>query len=712
MLKRKAFTMVEMLTVIAITAVLMGIIIIPLIQSFNLTRAAQGFSEAQDKARFLIERISREISNSAGVRDNEGLKGAIGIRIPGRPTALGGTNGGAQEVMLIEHGKIDFYKPAQGDPTNRRDGAFVDPDSGRADPTLRAPRGQMVLPTTPGMTLVRYWIGLRQPLNPNDPTLAWDYNNPYDGLLMARNGDRDNLYVLYRAEVQPYIVRQPGFQWVVNTDLFADDNGDNIPDDIDDPWFFMQNSPGQTSTPGAKARRMKLWMKQATIVTEFARYDMIQPIFNKSNRQVTYDGNLPRVLPLIQFRPTRISDAPAEGQQAIRLGEESDNNGQISADVFKTDFGSWSNAILRLYSSSWNGSNAANNHYLIVRPVDTPTGKRTRLFRYDPDLDPDLNDRNGEGDPADDIEMMDITTYEQFISSGLVYAFTRAVLDADSRSGWLANAQYRAEFIPVLPDPAMGRILAGFANTEVGVDVPGGGVRRPDNNLPAVDCGQPLTPVVDTAPPGVFSDYENDINRRFNKIWADFPALRGRAHRFVDLRVAPNADGSSGVLHPLTGFARAKIVPGSEVVMGPDQTPGPNYGAAIRYSRTTRTPGPNQYRINYVDQPEPTDWALLGLTPPPAVYNRLDPTSALFQAQYKAGYIQLNSDPAVPLPVGNISVYYRFQMTRPGDSVAVDYDTRKVISIRLTIRNYPQTTIPNPQDITLTGTATVRNYVR
>ena len=58
---RRAFTLIEMLTVIAITAVLMGLIIIPLVQSFNLTRAAQGFSEAQDKARMLIEKISTEV---------------------------------------------------------------------------------------------------------------------------------------------------------------------------------------------------------------------------------------------------------------------------------------------------------------------------------------------------------------------------------------------------------------------------------------------------------------------------------------------------------------------------------------------------------------------------------------------------------------------------------------------------------------------------
>lgn len=709
-MRRRAFTLVEMITVIAITAILMSLIIVPLVQSFNLTRAAQGFSEAQDKARRLIESISREIINSSGIRDNEGDKGSVGVRIPGRPVNLGGTNNGLPEFALIRYGKIDILKPAEGDPANRRDGAYIDPDTGMADPTLKSPRGQVVLPTGPGATMVRYWIGLRSPLkaNTDDPDL---YQNPYDGLLMARGGDRDNLYVLYRAEVQVLVIDPATNQFRVNPKLFEDANNDLVPDDIDDPWFFVQDSPGQTMNRATKAQRIRNWLHEANIVTEFARYDMIQPIYQKQTRVVTYDGNVPRLLPLIQFKPTRVSSEPAGGRQAVRLGEETDNAAGVSSDVFKTDFGSWSNAIVRLYPFDWNPNDPNKNHYSVGRTVDTPNGQRFRIFRYDPDNDTDGNDKNGEGNPADDVEFMDVTTYDEFISRGVVYAFTRAVLDSDSRSGWLANVNLRNEFAPYFPDPKSGKLITSFPISEVGVDVPTGGVRRPDNNLPTVATGASVSPIGDPNPPGNFWDYENDINRRFNKVWADYPSLRPNIHRFVDLRIAPNADGANGPLNPLGGFIRGQIVPGSEVVIGPDQNPGPNYGAAIRYTRTTRTPGPNQYRLNYVDQVEP-NYALLGFANPPAQYDRQDFVSAVIQPRYKAGYLQLNSDPNVPLPVGNISVYYRFQMTRPGDTVAVDYDTRNIISIRMTIRNYPQTTIPNPQDITLTATAAVRNYVR
>jgi prepilin-type N-terminal cleavage/methylation domain-containing protein len=65
---KKGFTILELLTVIAITAILLGLIIIPVFQSFNLTRAAQALADAQAKGNVVTERISREISNAVSVR--------------------------------------------------------------------------------------------------------------------------------------------------------------------------------------------------------------------------------------------------------------------------------------------------------------------------------------------------------------------------------------------------------------------------------------------------------------------------------------------------------------------------------------------------------------------------------------------------------------------------------------------------------------------
>ena len=86
--------------------------------------------------------------------------------------------------------------------------------------------------------------------------------------------------------------------------------------------------------------------------------------------------------------------------------------------------------------------------------------------------------------------------------------------------------------------------------------------------------------------------------------------------------------------------------------------------------------------------------------------------SAVVQARYKAGYLQLCSDPNVPIPDGRIIVKYRFQFNGPSDSFVVDHDTREVMQILLTIKNYPQSSVPNAQTVTLKSTATLRNALR
>ncbi len=51
-IRRKGFTLVEMLTVLAVTAILLTIITVPIFQSFSLVRAAEAFADAQDQGRF------------------------------------------------------------------------------------------------------------------------------------------------------------------------------------------------------------------------------------------------------------------------------------------------------------------------------------------------------------------------------------------------------------------------------------------------------------------------------------------------------------------------------------------------------------------------------------------------------------------------------------------------------------------------------------
>jgi prepilin-type N-terminal cleavage/methylation domain-containing protein len=685
-MRNRAFTMIELLVVVAITGVLLTLIIVPMIQAFNMTRTAQGFSDAQAKARSLIEQISREIGNGAAVRDNTGVAGQIAVTVPSRA--------GGISTILLPYMKLDVVKPAEGDPARGPSGAFVNPNTGKEDPTLRAPKGQVVLPVTPGSTIVRYFVGRVNPFQ--------DYNNPYDGLLMQRSGTRDNMYVLRRAEIEPFLFDRNQGVFVPNTDLFEVDGSGRIV--LDDPSFFLpnRNNAGIVSND-AKATRIRQWLNRSVVMTEISRYDMIQPVFDRRSREVVYDGDVPRINGLIQFRPARVSREAAQGMQAVRLGEESEGADRMAPDVFRTEFGAWTSSLVRIWPEGWDRGNASANEYLVGRTgIDVPGFS---IFAFDPD--------SGQTEERGGTELFDVNAYETAASTGLRYPFVQAIVAANGRSGWLGSPTLRQLFVPYFTDNSSGKLFASFGISEVGNPNLNPPIGNPQN-LPGASTGPELSPQNDPNASGNSFGPAESVNLRFNKVWSDNPQLRPDVHRFIDLRVVPCGDGTDSPLHPdpTRGFPRASLVPGSEEVFGPDQNSGPNYGQLVRYTRSARTPGPNQYRLNYVNLPEPADYGLLGVPNPPANYDPNNFVSAVIQPRFRAGYLQLNSDPNVPLPTGQVLVSYRFQFTRTRDVVSVDYDTRQLMSVLLTVKNHPQTSFPNAQSVTLTSTATVRNYLR
>ncbi|MBS1712862.1 MAG: prepilin-type N-terminal cleavage/methylation domain-containing protein [Armatimonadetes bacterium] len=776
MARRKGFTLIELITVLAITAILMAIIFIPVVQGFNLTRAAQGFADAQDKARSLIARLERELQNAAAVRDNSASRGACTVVVPGKD--------GTAVATDLPFTKLDAYKPSEGDPTRGPSGAFINPDTGKEDPTLQAPKGQPNFPAASGMSMTRYFVGLHSPVSTGaggQPVAPGVYNNPYDGLLMSLNASRDNLYVLYRAEVQVKVWRNG--QYVVNTDLFQDANNDGQADDIDDPAFFTllpgvdaNYANGSLTAQGqAKGLRILNWLKKARVVTEVSRYDMVQAVYDRRTRAVYYVNNVPQLVPLVRFQPTRVTSEPAAGTTAVRTGEETNNALKVGPETFTTQYGAWSSLLTRTWPSIWPATFAANGAragdqrarwgsdpndptpaYIVGRTWNNGGADVFSLFYYDPATMAD--------DMNDGLEIFNVTRCldirrlprPDVNAGGYVYPF--AFTDSVNAATLNGNVGARLNFVPAVPDTRNGKLLSSFDSREVGTDqtlpyeyrVPSWGQQSaagqpfdlrtgvrvsPYNGGAAQDYTPNNDPDVGT---GVWTDpIFQPVNRRFNKLWNDFPTLLpglDRAQyvkRFIDLRVCPQPDGTPSVLDPASGIGRAFVTPGSETVIGPDQRPGPNFGRYVRYSRVSQRPvGPNQYLINYVDQPEP-DYSLVfagqsiignpydPLTPVPQT-----PVQALIQPQFRAGYVELNSRFGEPIPsgysdssgfhpTGNIFVTYRFQYTEPNDVIAVDYDSTQVMEVSLTIRNYPQTqNLPNPPSITVKGSAAVRNFVR
>lgn len=761
--RRYAFTLIELITVMAITAILMTIITIPMIETFKATKTAQAYSDAQDKARILTERLSREIGEAAAIRDVEGPGGRVSVVCPVPPTGVDDTGAvvntlGGYIKISMNYTKLDIVLP-QKVGQKGPGGGFIDPVTGKEDPTLRSAKGQVQLPLAPGTTIKRYWIGLHNPFA--------NYNNPYDGFLMKRAGGRDNLFVLYSAEVEPVrMVEVPlgsgNFIPQVNTDFFdAVPDGTNRNPIYDDPDFFLATgaATGAPIVGDAKALRVQNWLRVAKVETEVSRYDLIQPQYDRKLNLVKMANNgglwSPRVSPLVLFRPSHVEGDGADGQVAASLGNESEGYDQIGSEVFQSQFKMWSNLTVRTYGLNW----LPADPYQIARKEPN----NLSIFLVQPGVTgiPDTQLASG-------TELFNITAYETAFKqrgydAASRYPFSVGIDAANVMSGWLSsgNPVFRSTFMPFSTNSTTGKIIASFNIGEVGnfainpnaaanlfspLDV---------NNLNLPQCpaqgtttsgwtntDTSLTPSNDGAlVAGVFSDApfwdtafnRFNINRVFNKVWADAQANRngipaqygetGGAHRFIDLRTIPQGDGTPS---PLGQFGRARIVPGSEEIWGPDQTPGSNFGYEVRYHRTNREPGPNEYRINYADLTPPTaaGWAALGLPVPPAAYDRTSFVSAIIEPRYKSGYVQLCSNPEVPIPAvmriqgtlndvpGRIRVSYKFQFTTPDDVVRTEYDTRQLMQIVMTIRNYPQADIPFPQTVTMKATANVRNFIR
>lgn len=763
-IKARAFTLVEMIVVIAVSAVLLTIIAYPLFESFRITRQVQADAVAQDVSRRVGERIVREIGGAAAVRDNTGVRGAVAVSLPGAD--------GTITKQLVPSARLVLVQVAQGDPGNQANG-YTDPNSGRVDPTLEAPKGQPVFPVAPGDLHVIYVVGLKDPFrlynNPYSNYKAgsanWAFNqatkdawaNQFKGEYKTRQSSaEDNLYCLYRIEVNPY---KPGTH-TVNTNLFADlgrldksalsaanpvqkallDRASESGPDLNDPYLLDPTvpAPKYTSTvmgdpttddptdlsTTAKAKMIRNLLKHAQIVTESTRMDLLLPEADKASKQVRFNANVPQVTAMTAFRPGRVSSEPAQAQTAARLGDESANAAKVGPDVYRTVHGSWDALSMRIFPS-------------VVPATFTygaDAGQPRAAWSTGSVLDVLPNSRGGYSLFGDGTtELFDITAYQQYKQTDPAYAFSKAVVGLGG---------YARTFVPVVPDAQAGQAVASFAVQEFGnpadripLDAPADAYNK---NIPSSNG---TDPGVATGPAVVFNaaGYTNawagytNPNERFVSLyqnWETFfpnpasaPAKDGPGgpKRAISLRTTPmfGASRTFGPLDPRNGLYRGSITPGSERVYGPDQSPGGDPTKTVLYQRVPNVDsvsvGPNQYKINYVDKTEP-DWAgVFGFGTvdyDPTHYDATDFLSAVLQERYRAGYLELNSRPGEPLPSGNIYVTYRFQFTEPKDVVTVSYDSAKSVETVVSFVTYGPAGQVLPVVNTNARAAEVRNLIR
>lgn len=262
-----AFTLTELLVVIALTGLLLALIIGPLIQGFRLTNRARALAEAQDSTRFGLERLKRELVQAAYVYDNANTPIILPLdaATPTRTGVYGdiyplGANGQPVTRPQISYAKLDFVPAAT---LGEGPGVVI-------DPTTNKPLGGMPLqvPISPGRRIVRYFIGLRRNLDQAGNPLY--YQNVYE-FPRTDNGDL-NTFILYRAEFDPN-----------DPDLVDQRVGPFQPGGLHDPNFFYNTGTAdsafqvgnQVIKTGNGARYAENWRKVSSPVLNTTNLDVL-----------------------------------------------------------------------------------------------------------------------------------------------------------------------------------------------------------------------------------------------------------------------------------------------------------------------------------------------------------------------------------------------------------------------------------------------------
>ena len=310
---KRGFTLVEILVVVALTVIIMGLVFIPLVHSFNMTRQAEVMIKAQDNARLALSKVSQDLSDAMYVYDN--TRDPINFPVQNQS--------GANVNIPVYYAKVDMILPrmrayctslvhpaleSRESTRHYVDGSgYEDIRFDEAAPRCRGGDGSIleirpVQPLTPDTKIVRYFIGLRDPSQP--------YKNSY--LYKLTESGQDNLFILYRAEFSPFDDR-----------LFDQDN--TVNENLADPDFFYNPTYRDA---WRNISRPVVTLEDTDLVT-FARDDHGNVIYDSSNNPV--------LTPTVRFAPTPIYNDPLVPVTDPSTDPE---HGDLPT-TFKASYGHW-----------------------------------------------------------------------------------------------------------------------------------------------------------------------------------------------------------------------------------------------------------------------------------------------------------------------------------------------------------------------------------
>ena len=614
---RRAFTLIELLIVIGLTAVLFALLLYPLVSAIRYTKQAQIVTAAQDAVRITREMLTRELGSAMFVFDGTSHPFLVPGSTPPQPGDDRYTNfldlqiqnsAGNAVVGHAYSAKLDFVLP-------RTNVGVTDPTTGEQITYRPAANGSAIVsnpayvfPLASGTTMIRYWIGLRDPSQP--------YTNIYEDY---NRSAASNTYILYRAQFQPYVKNGTG-NLTINTDLFAarstvDANGNKVTvPDMDDPDFFRyvnlngatdvnwlddthasyptQTNPATVTTATADGMadqhnyRVEKWMQIAKPVIPGQNLDLILLPHNADNT-LAYDtgtagtpcsasgcpgvahsglahdpvagGYYPIINTSVTFRPATVSGDAVPGTTsdygAQGLPTVAGESGYIYVPtVYTATSRSWALPFhVSLYPGNYGGS---QEYYATQVSSLTDTADPQPLYTAG-----DLLEYSYAGSTD--------------TTGTLVYNVTKGYpIVANGAGGYKLGG---TDFVPFSVNPDTGTLNFASPSFPAGPT----GLNRNQNNWNyAYDATADTDTTGGVDPSGLI-----DLTKPGQA--ANPPPL---TNALLPVASAPNV-------------RNAHLVPGGIRVTGPDTTPGPNQYLIVPYTEVSTSqatiPGENQYIVDY-----------------------------------------------------------------------------------------------------------------
>ena len=338
----------ELLVVMAISIILMGLLLAPVMQSFKITRRAQAMVDSQDAARMALLTISRELGQAMFVYDNASNDVVVDTSDVTQPPSQPRTpimlpvaqpGGTTTTWFALPGGKIDFILPKlnmhcnnpahTGGPRDyprsleitdngvTRTEIYAWPDCPyckkagiKADDVEARPK----LPMEQDVTVVRYFLGLRNNVFGSSGYVTnAGWVSPWGQHVLEGT---ENQVVLYRAEFSPY-----------DDSLFPAFVAHWTGQQLSDPFFFYRTAPGASGGTCAEN-----WMKIARVVGIGKYEDLITATTNPTSGAIT------AVEPTVTFRMASVEN---DTFNPAYTSDRMNDYPNAPATVFSGTYGYW-----------------------------------------------------------------------------------------------------------------------------------------------------------------------------------------------------------------------------------------------------------------------------------------------------------------------------------------------------------------------------------